>query len=476
VVRAISREVNERERDLEALFDRDADSRLLERRRATELGLAPHAPARSFTPAQFGAESIQQDDSSTVAPRPASLRIALEARPHRELIPGALVTVVVTVANDGELAAREARVRLLLPLEAEPVAGSFARDEITIDGAALLGEGMPLGTIAPASVTRLRFALQILPGTEPLDVVATATAPGTPAVGAPALRLQRRSGHAAYATPKPFYELDEDEHDEELARLADLPEPQRVLDAVSDAPAIPPAPDEPAANAPDESPVALEPPPAPKPLPAPAVTTLIRPITADDLRALDRIFGGGVPHGLAALAVLTNLACDGGPLGAALGLGPFRASVAAALPSALVAARMRKPSPPVVSRSALDAIRSDGETDAAAPPLAGPTLVVPLHAHDLDALRTVLRRDLEDLFLRGMQVLVAIFPREVHGVGDAHRCAEALSAFRVTVSAWVMRVTVRRSVDRNYDPLTAEDATLRDTGAALVSILREVLS
>ncbi|HTJ27771.1 MAG TPA: hypothetical protein VMA36_16565 [Candidatus Limnocylindria bacterium] len=462
--------MSERPRDLDALFERDADSRLLERRRSAELGLAPHAPAASRTQAQFGAESIRDDDESSAPPRPASLRGALEARPRSELIPGALVTIVLTVANDGESEAKDVRVRIALPPEAEPVAGSFARDEIAIDGEALLGEGLPIGTLAPGGASRLRVAVQILPGTEPLDVVASASAPGVPAVGAPTLRLQRRAGHAAYAQPKPFYELEDDEHDEELVAEA-APEPPRTVDTVSDAPAAPPVVAAPAP--PPPSPPA--PPVPPPPVPAALLT---RAITLDDVRALDRVFAGGVPHGLAALALLSALACDGGPLGDALGVAAFRTSVAAALPRALVAARMRKPTPPVVTPAALAEIRAEGRADAPAPSLDAPALVVRLDANELDALRAVLRRDLDDPFLRGMQVLVALFPHELHGVAPTGpaRCVEALSAFRVTVSAWLMRVTVRRSVDRRYDPLTAEDAALRDAGAALVTVLREVLS
>ncbi len=211
-----------------------------------------------------------------------------------------------------------------------------------------------------------------------------------------------------------------------------------------------------------------------------AAAVLVRPIGPADLRGLERVFAGGVPHGLAALSLLAGIACTAGELGTALGLEPFRAAVAAALPRALVAARMGKPTPPVVTAEALAAIRPDAPLPAAGPasPAAAPAgarLAAPLDPRELDALRGVLRRELSDPFLRGAQVLLAVAPRALDGAGAAPRAGEALAAFRVAAGAWLMRVTVRRTVDRRYDPLTADDAALLAAGAALVAALREAL-
>ncbi|MEA2665386.1 MAG: hypothetical protein QOI11_2330 [Candidatus Eremiobacteraeota bacterium] len=506
--------MSRREVDLEALFERDADTQLLERRRRAELGLAPHAPAASSTPPSFGAESIVEDDAAPAPARAALLRVELEARPERELIPGALVTVVASVHADGDAAAGEVTLRVALPPEGEPVPSSFARDDVPIDGTALLGEGLRLGRLPPGGTTRLRFALRVLPGTEPLDLVAHAAAPGVPAVGAPALRLHRRSGHAAYEAPRPFYELEPGEQDAEL--LAEpppapepLPEPEpelepdlmgaapprrHAVDTILDEPLPPPVlprEPEPVFVAEPEPPAAsvAEPVTVPEPAPpAPGSVVLVRQLAAADLRAFERVFAGGVPHGLAALSLLAGIACTAGVPGAALGLESFRAAVAAALPRALVAARMGKPTPPVVAPEALAGIRPEAPVppaaagsshpDASLAPTdpAGVRLVAALDARELEALRGVLRRDLADPFLRGAQVLLAVAPRALAGEHPAaSRASEALAAFRVAAGAWLMRVTVRRAVDRRYDPLTADDAALRDAGAALVTALREVL-
>lgn len=508
--------MSRREVDLEALFERDADTQLLERRRRAELGLAPHAPPASSTPPSFGAESMVEPAAAPAPPRGALLRVELEARPGRELIPGALVTVVASVHAEGDAAAGEVTLRVALPLEAEPVPSSFARDDVPLDGAALLGEGLALGPLPPGGATRLRFALRVLPGTEPLDVVAHAAAPGVPAVGAPALRLQRRSGHAAYEPPRPFYELEVGEQDAELlpeaapepaARPAPEPEPlpepepeleadlmgaapprRHAVDTVLDEPVPPPVlPREPQPEPAAEAEPAFAGEPEPEVIlesvvSPPGSVVLVRPLTVADLRAFERVFAGGVPHGLAALSLLAGIACTADALGTALGLEPFRAAVAAALPRALVAARMGKPTPPVVMPEALAAIRPDAPIPPADPaPPAPVRLVAALDARELEALRGVLRRDLADPFLRGTQVLLAVAPRTVAAAGAAGDPAaahadEALAAFRVAAGAWLMRVTVRRAVDRRYDPLTADDAALRDAGAALVTALREVLT
>ena len=196
------------------------------------------------------------------------------------------------------------------------------------------------------------------------------------------------------------------------------------------------------------------------------------------MRAFERVFAGGVPHGLAALSLLAGIACTGGTLGTALGLEPFRAAVAAALPRALVAARMGKPPPPVVGAEALAAIRADASAPPEPGPPAGTALVAAFEPRELDGLRAVLRRELDDPFLRGVQVLLAVAPRTLTGAGPAAagRAENALAAYRAAASAWLMRVTVRRALDRRYDPLGADDAALRDAGAALVTTLREVLS
>jgi hypothetical protein len=518
--------MNGRDVDLDDLFDRDADGRLLERRRREELGLAPQPPPASSTPVRFGAESIINEDARP-APRGAVLRVALVARPNRELIPGAIVTVVVSLHDDGDADAADVRLRVVLPAEAEAIAGSFSRGEAELDGNALLGSGLRVGTVAAREELRIRFALRVLPGTAPLDISVHAGAPGVPTISAPTLRLSRRSGHAAFERPRPFFELESDETDDELTALADrYTEPERAVDVIVDEPAIPVAPavePEPAlvtaaaepdlatAEAAPERAVA-EPEPeatrparprprprpkskpkpkpklkaerapererAPEPEPVQPEFTLMRNLEIDEVRALERVFSGGVPHGLAGLALLSSIAAVDAPLGGSLGVRDFARSVATALPRALVAARLQHATPPVVTRQALATIRPFALAPAGRVGGEGPVLALRLDERGLDALRAVLGRDLDDIFLRGVQVLLAVCPRALEGVAPeaAERAGEALATYRVAAGAWLMRVTVRRSVDRTYDPLTADDLLLHDAGRGLVAALRDALT
>ncbi|MGD1067087.1 MAG: hypothetical protein ABR975_09755, partial [Vulcanimicrobiaceae bacterium] len=280
--------MNGRETDVDALFERDADARLLERRRREELGLPAMTQPRSPGATSFGAESLTPDEDRVL--RPPTLRVALDARPDRELIPGALVTVVISVHDDGDGDVPDATVRLSAPPDAEPVASAFARDDVPIDGEALLGTGLRLGAIPAQGVVRLRLALRVLPGTEPIDLIVTANADGIPSVAPPTLRLRRRAGHAAYETPRPFYELEEgervDHHEETPAPT--LVDTRSVEAAVPEAIPIPTPPaDEPilALSAPPEPALALPAPSEPElalPPPAePAAPVLFRRVEVD---------------------------------------------------------------------------------------------------------------------------------------------------------------------------------------------------
>ncbi|MGD0050817.1 MAG: hypothetical protein ABSD03_03215 [Vulcanimicrobiaceae bacterium] len=508
-----------RDADVDALFERDADARLLDRRRREELGLAATSPPPSAAAPRFGAESLAAEPPVRRAARPATLRLALEARPDRELIPGALVTVVATLHDDGDQDVPDATLRIGVPPDAEPVPGSFARDESTIDGEALLGAGLRLGAIPAGGAVRLRFALRILPGTEPLDLIGAANADGVPAIATPALRLRRRAGHAAYDTPKPFFELEADERVDldELAAAprpahvdarsaveaapeapADLPrpEPEQILElpepaAVLELPAPPPIPalPEPAAvlELPEPEPVLElpEPPPVPElpgaasePAPvAAADPVLFRAVDPEEVRALERIYTGALPHGLAALALLSSIAAVDGPAGEALGLSAFARSIATALPRAVVAARMGRPTPPVVTAVALAALRPAADLAPDPGGRAGPYLVVELGTQAREALLAVLGRNLADPFLRGVQVLLAVAPRRLTGIAaPAPRFEDALAAYRSAAGSWLMRVTVRRTVDGRFDPLTADDAPLHAAGRAVVDALRAAIT
>jgi hypothetical protein len=76
-----------------------------------------------------------------------------------------------------------------------------------------------------------------------------------------------------------------------------------------------------------------------------------------------------------------------------------------------------------------------------------------------------------------VQLLLAVVPRALDGVPApvANPVRDALAGYRIAAGSWLMRVTVRRAVDKRYDPLTADDATLHAAGRALVASLRTAL-
>jgi hypothetical protein len=175
------------------------------------------------------------------------------------------------------------------------------------------------------------------------------------------------------------------------------------------------------------------------------------------------------------MALLSSIAAIDAPLGESLGVRSFARSVSAALPRALVASKLQKVTPPVVTRQTLALIRPYGLAPEGFVAGEGPQLALRLDARGLDALRAVLERDLDDPFLRGVQVLLAVCPRTLENVasGSTERASEALATYRVAAGAWLMRVTVRRTVDHRYNPLTAADPLMYEAGRTLVGVLRD---
>ena len=90
----------------------------------------------------------------------------------------------------------------------------------------------------------------------------------------------------------------------------------------------------------------------------------------------------------------------------------------------------------------------------------------------------MLERDLDDLFLRGVQVLLAVARARSRASSPdaasapARRCA----TYRVAAGAWLMRVTVRAAVDRALRSAhRRRSRSLHDAGRALVAALRDAL-
>jgi uncharacterized repeat protein (TIGR01451 family) len=196
-------------------YDRSADMRLLELQREA-LGVPRRViDSISYTdpdplPDTLGAEPESYAQSGTI------LIAATDARPRTALIPGALVTISLSVANDGDAAATN--VRMSLPL---PVDTSFRPGTLTIDGvpggddvaAEFFANGIVVGDIGPGTRTAVSVKLVVELGRNDIILSPQLSAAAGAIVGLRAMRLTRdKTVGRGLPVERPFYESDEQEH------------------------------------------------------------------------------------------------------------------------------------------------------------------------------------------------------------------------------------------------------------------------
>ena len=275
--------------DHEALAQ-SAERRLMEHRRR-ELG-APPSPSSPWSRTREGPNALAA--SATLDRSGASLDVAVSAWPSDGLIPGAVVTVTLAIANGGTAAAGETVVVVPLPSGAVYRPGTLMHDgrEGGDEAAeALLGAGLGLGKLPGGGRTALTWKLDIGPGIEDLILAPTVRA-DVPVVAARPLVLGRtaaptafKAGIAAELAPPavivptthedvetPFYELDVEEEIVETAL-------QSAVDTAVERPAAPapPPPPPPPPPVPEPEHAARESAP-PTPPPAPPIPTTGRRI------------------------------------------------------------------------------------------------------------------------------------------------------------------------------------------------------
>ncbi|MGZ6129895.1 MAG: hypothetical protein ACXWMY_17165, partial [Vulcanimicrobiaceae bacterium] len=199
--------------------------RLVELHRAA-LGV-PSPPRPSW-------ESRFSDDGPVVEVGPeqpaASAVLAIEATatPANDVIPGAIVTVTLSLSSEGAEPARNVRVSVPLPAAATFRNGSFVRDgRPQLDDAAdeLFGEGLSIAEIPPRARVTLLWKIGVRLGNTALAIAPLVRAENTAIVGAKRVVVSRKaeprmsfsgevSREVARTAPEsefPFYELDEEE-------------------------------------------------------------------------------------------------------------------------------------------------------------------------------------------------------------------------------------------------------------------------
>ena len=238
---------------IEERYNRSADMRLLElRRKALGITAAKIAPtvvvSTRYSDLDWLPPSTNVDE--TYVAHGTIINVMVDARPRRGLIPGAQVTVSLSVANDGDAAASNVRVTLPPPIGAEYVAESLLVDG-RAGGDAVADEIFANGTMLTdiAAGTRYTLTLKLTVGSGIGDILLSPqlSADSAAILGLRAVRL-KRSAIAPLMGPveRPFYESDDDEHaDEPLSvrptiAVVQQPEYPAPLDELPDRPPVAP--------------------------------------------------------------------------------------------------------------------------------------------------------------------------------------------------------------------------------------------
>jgi hypothetical protein len=201
--------------------------RLLEMQRSA-LGLAPRDTAW-VTRFMEGALPGPDEEIPVDELRSAMLAVELSATPSSGVIPGAVVTLALSVANEGAAQAERVLVAAPLPGGAVYRDGSFVQngrrlpDELA---ERFFGEGLAIEHLAAGERAGFVWKVSVRLGGDPLVVAPQIRAPGVAIVGARHLTITRRAQTttafaAEVAKPSipaqisvaelPIYELDEEE-------------------------------------------------------------------------------------------------------------------------------------------------------------------------------------------------------------------------------------------------------------------------
>ncbi len=195
-------------------YDRNADMRLLELQREA-LGVPRHVIGTTSYTDPDSSDGAQPDDVDPYVASGTILIAAVNAQPRSGLIPGALVTVSVSITNDGDV--RSKGVRLSLPL---PLATLYRPGSLSVDGVAgsddsaaeLLADGAEFAPIEPGTRRTVSLKLAIEAGIADITLTPHLAAPAAAVLGLRAMRLLRAPVGRIAAVPRPFYESDDDEH------------------------------------------------------------------------------------------------------------------------------------------------------------------------------------------------------------------------------------------------------------------------
>jgi len=217
-------------------FELSADMRLLELQRGA-LGLPPRERL-SWESHVITEGSLPVAQAEPEPGRTPVLSVEATAFPADGVIPGAVVTLTLSVANEGAAVANEVVVTAPLPGGAAYRPGSFVwNGRSTYDEVAesFFNTGLPIGTVGPNDRATFQWKIGVKLGTKPIVVAPQVRGSSTAVVGARPVVVGRKDqaptafagdvaqAEAAIYEPKPLipveipatdlpiYELDEEE-------------------------------------------------------------------------------------------------------------------------------------------------------------------------------------------------------------------------------------------------------------------------
>lgn len=318
-------------------FELSADMRLIELQRAS-LGLAPPAPTawqtRSLTEGVAGGDAEKMPEA-----RSAIITATVAAHPASGVIPGAVVTATLSVANEGATAAQNVIIGVPVPGGAGYRPGSFIMDgRAGHEEAAelFLGPGLKIGEIGPGERHTFVWKIGVRLGTQPLVLAPSVRSAGAAVVGARTVKVERkdkasiafaaeieRADPALYAAKPlipveipanelpeddlPFYELDAEEtlvHEAADAALSTAAPP--VVPVVHVEPEAARAPEPEPEPEPEQQP---EPEPVPSP-PSREAVVLYAKFDRATVAFFERTFNGSKPPTILSHCIFASaLAC-----------------------------------------------------------------------------------------------------------------------------------------------------------------------
>jgi hypothetical protein len=481
--------------NLDPDFELSADMRLLELQRAS-LGLT--APSKTSWQSRATPDAgVLEREETLEAPRSAVLAVEATATPGSGIIPGAVVTVSLSIANEGAVAARGVVASVPIPGGAGYRQGSFVADGRPMgeeQAEQFFHDGLTIEEIAAGTRRTFLWKLGVRLGNGPLVIAPAVRAGAAAVVGARTVLVPRKDvSIAAFAneleradpslySPKPLIPVDIPVDELPIYELDD--EEAIVYEAASGAlsAAAPSIPEPAAEPTPEPAPIAAA--PAPVAPPVREAVVLYNRFDRATIAFFDATFNGSKPPTILSHCIFASaLACATDAGGEdTLGFKKHLAAQSQILHRAQLHERLGKKEPITEYGGELLATLTGLDpkpvTRAEAPKdvvlleteLAEPTLAVLAKINeDRDRWDFVKARQLT-LALQA-QRMISLSPNSAAGAA----LENALRVYSQTAMTTLQKLFVRLRLDRTTGVLFQNDGQLDAAARALIAAFRNAL-